>query len=45
MVNTSADDSGFQQESILNASVSDQAAAEDELGFKPYVEAIAGLYF
>ncbi len=37
----SADNSGFQQESILNASVSDQAAAEDELGFKPYVEAIA----
>ncbi|MDH6058022.1 P-loop NTPase fold protein [Umezakia ovalisporum] len=33
--------SGFQQESILNASVSDQAAAEDDLGFKPYVEAIA----
>lgn len=41
MAEKSADNSGFQEASILNASVSDQSAAEDELGFKPYVEAIA----
>jgi hypothetical protein len=41
MADKSADNSGFQEASILNASVSDQTTAEDELGFKPYVEAIA----
>jgi len=41
MVDNSANDPNNPSESVLNASVSDQAAELDSLGFEPYVMAIA----
>ncbi|PHM10874.1 P-loop NTPase fold protein [Nostoc sp. 'Peltigera malacea cyanobiont' DB3992] len=41
MADSSTDKPDFLQESILNASVTDQAAESDSLGFEPYVSAIA----
>ncbi|MBE8987283.1 hypothetical protein [Nostoc sp. LEGE 12450] len=41
MADSSTSNPNSQQESILNANVSDQAAESDSLGFEPYVSAIA----
>ncbi|MEH2253866.1 GUN4 domain-containing protein [Nostoc sp.] len=41
MAESSTGNPNYRQESILNASVSDQAAESDSLGFEPYVSAIA----